>query len=97
MGFNDDMPQKLPGMEGDAITDDETDLTDVMQTLTRAVREKGVTVNKEILSVVRAMGGDHLRDQRERARAIRAHGRYVLDKAASQTHFRICKVITPIC
>ena len=29
MGFNDDTPQELPGMEVDVITPDETDLTDL--------------------------------------------------------------------
>ena len=57
MGFSDDTPQELPGMEVDVITEDETDLKDLMKTLTRDAEEERIFVKREILSGVQALGG----------------------------------------
>ena len=78
MGF--DNPQEHPGMEIDALTrvvapvveSDECDLKELMNTLTREAKDEWSKANRDILSVVRALGDDHNRYKRERSRAVRA-------------------------
>ena len=76
MGFGVEQPQELPGMEVDAITSsveqEECDLKELMRTLTRDAKAEVSKVNAEILSVVRALGGNPQRYKRERSRAVRA-------------------------
>ena len=43
--FNDDTPQKLPGVEVDLITADETDLKNFVRTRTRDAREEMAIMN----------------------------------------------------
>ena len=63
-------------MEVDAITScvepEECDLKELMRTMTRDAKSEMSKINGEILSVVRALGGDQQRYKRERSRAARA-------------------------
>ena len=72
MGFDSDEPQEIPGMEIDTVTADECDLKDLMKTMGRDAKREITTVNREILSVIRSLGGDHQRYKRERSRAVKA-------------------------
>ena len=66
MGFDDGKPQELLGMEVNVVTADERDLKDPMEAMTKDAREEMSKVNREILCVVRALGGDQQRCRRER-------------------------------
>ena len=72
MGFGDGKPQELPGMEVDVVTADDSDLKDLMKAMPRDATDEMSTVNREILSVTRALGGDQQRYKRDRSRAIKA-------------------------
>jgi hypothetical protein len=72
MGFDSSEPQEVPGMEIDTVTADECDLKDLMKTMGRDAKREITTVNREILSVIRSLGGDHQRYKRERSRAVKA-------------------------
>ena len=70
-----DNVQDAPGMEVDLVMEiepDESDLKELMQTMTRDAREEVRRANHDILSVVRAMGGDSRKYKRDRAKAVRA-------------------------
>ena len=71
MGLEENKPQELPGMEVDVITGEDCDLKDLMNTMTRNAKEETMTVNKEIMSVIRALGGNQQRYTRERSRAVK--------------------------
>ena len=47
-------------------------LRESMRALTRDAEDEMSTVNREILSVIRALGGDQQRYKRERSRAVKA-------------------------
>ena len=72
MGFDDGRPQETPGMEIDVITADECDLKDLMRAMGRDAKREMSAVNREILSVIRALGGEQQRYKRERSRAVKA-------------------------
>jgi hypothetical protein len=71
-----DNVQEAPGMEVDAVMEveatDESDLKELMQTMARDAKEEVRKMNSEIMSVVRALGGDSQKYKRDRAKAIRA-------------------------
>ena len=79
MGCSNFKPQEFPGMEIDAVThvvapasdDSECDLKELKRALTRDAKDELSKANRDILSVVRALGGDHNRYKRER-RAVKA-------------------------
>ena len=54
------------------MTSDESDLKELMALMTREFKEEMRTTNRDIMSVVRALGGDSSRYRRERAKAVRA-------------------------
>ena len=58
-------------MEVDVITA-EGDLKDLMDTMAGNAKEEMSTVNRKIMSVIRALGGDLQRYRMERSRAVRA-------------------------
>ena len=68
MGFDESRPQELVGMEIDAITADDSDLADVLKTMTRDAKAEMSTVNREMMSDIRALGRDHQKYERERER-----------------------------
>ena len=70
IGIGDDVPQELPGMEVDMIGENESDLKDLMKTLTRDAKEEVLAANQEIMSVIRMLGGDSQKYKRERSRAM---------------------------
>ena len=72
MGFDDGRPQEIPGMEIDVITAAECDLKDLMKAISRDAKQEMSTVNREILSVIRVVGGDQQKYKRERSRAVKA-------------------------
>ena len=65
MGFDDGKPQELPGMEVDVVAADDCDLKDLMEAMTRDAKDEMSTANREILRVIRALGGDKQRYKRE--------------------------------
>ena len=72
MGSDESRPQEIPGMEIDAITADDSDLADLLKTLARDAKAEMSTVNREIMSVIRALGGNRQKYKRERSRAVKA-------------------------
>ena len=72
MGFEESKPQELPGVEVDVITAEDCDLKDLMITMTRNAKEEILTANREIMSDIRALGGNQQRYTRERSRAVKA-------------------------
>ena len=67
-----DNVQEAPGMEVDLVDDSGDDLRELMKVLTRDEREEVRRANSEIMSVVRALGGNDRKFRRERSRAIKA-------------------------
>ena len=59
-------------MEVDVITAEDCDLKDLMNSMTRSDKEEIQTVNREIMSVIRSLGGSQQRYRRERSRAVKA-------------------------
>ena len=80
MGVDDGRPQELPGTEIDAVEVllvdvlpvDDCDLKDLMKAITRDAKDEMSTVNREIMCVVRALGGDQQKYKRKRSRAVKA-------------------------
>ena len=72
MGIGVDVPQELPGMEVDMIAENDSDLKDLVKTLTPDAKEEVLAANQEIMSVIRTLGGDSQKYKRERSRAMRA-------------------------
>ena len=61
----------MDGMDID-IVEPETDLKELMSVLTRDAKKQIKETNNEILSVIRALGGDGNRYKRERQKSIKA-------------------------
>ena len=59
-------------MEVDVITENDSDLKELVKTLTRGATEEVPAASKEIMRVVRALGGNSLKYRRARIRAINA-------------------------
>jgi hypothetical protein len=99
MGFEEGKPQELPGMEVDVITAEDCDLKDLMNTMTRKAKEEILTVNREIMSVVQALGGKPAEVQKgaiprcesDRVRYIFSSGGDSRDQAVAgvEAHFKI--------
>ena len=53
--------QELPGMEYDVVEDSETDLRELMAVMQRDEKREVAEANREILSVIRSLGGDEHR------------------------------------
>ena len=47
MGFEQNRPQEIPGMEFDVITAEDCNLKDLMKTMTRIAKEEFQTINRE--------------------------------------------------
>ena len=71
MGFEDGRPPEISGMEIDVITE-ECGLKDLIKAMSRDAKQEMSTVNRAILSAIRALGGDQQRYKRERSRAVKA-------------------------
>ena len=54
----DDSPQETPGMEVGMITKNDADLKELVKTLIRDAKEEVLAADKDIMSVVSALGGN---------------------------------------
>ena len=59
-------------MEVDIITADDCDLKELLKTITRDAKDEMSTVNREMTTAIRALGGDQQRYKRDRSRAVKA-------------------------